>query len=76
MDLRKLKSLIKALKADGVVEYRGEDGTILRFAAEIALSPMPVSAERDEADMDLPSGVLDPRKALADIYKKQRAAES
>jgi hypothetical protein len=69
MDLRKLKSLIRTLKKEGVAEY--EEGDLkLRFADTMPAGTQQV-ASGDDDDLDLPAGVVDPRKRLREIYARQ-----
>jgi hypothetical protein len=73
MEPRKLKALLAALRSAGVASF--SDGTVsVTFAGEpahLVEAPAPTDAE-----MELPSGVIDPRRALADIYRKKAGARS
>lgn len=73
MEPRKLKALLGALKAAGIASY--SDGTVsLTFAGEpmqVVDAPAPT-----DADLELPNGVLDPRKALAEVYRKKSGARA
>lgn len=71
MDVRKLK----ALRDLGVAEYSEtkDGGVFVRFA-----DTMPhvhsSSAQEEAGDLELPPGVIDPRKLIADINKRRKVA--
>lgn len=73
MELRRLKGLIRTLKAEGVAEFEEtpDGGVRLRFADASPVFANAASTDGD-TDMDLPPGVLDPRAAIAAIYKRKQ----
>ena len=54
----------------GVTRYtEGDVSVVLGAVAEIA----PVAQPADDAALELPDGLIDPRKKLAEIYRKRVA---
>jgi hypothetical protein len=77
MELRKLKSLLAALNCGPVATYEDlpDGGVKLSFAdapVQFATAPQP----EDDGDLELPAGLIDPRKALRDIYTKSKKARA
>lgn len=69
METRKLAALLKVLKAFGVTQYRAGDVSLSFGGDSLPLVP---AAQPDEADMELPTDVVDPRRKLAEIYRRGR----
>lgn len=67
MEIRALKALLAALTAAGVRSYQHGD---LKLEFADAGPQVPVEDVEGTDDLQLPSGVIDPRKALAKIYEK------
>lgn len=72
MELRTLKAKLDALKASGIATYEDlpDGGVKLSFHPPAEAVHVAASTDRD-GDMDLPDGVLDPRKEIARIYAKK-----
>jgi hypothetical protein len=72
MEIKHLEALLKRLKDFGVATYQDAD-VKLTFAGAEPVFPAAADTSFDGAgDLDLPEKVLDPRKVLADIYKKRQ----
>ena len=73
MDARKLKALLRTLNAENVATYEctPDGGVKLSFRDGM---PLVAAAEqpREEGDLELPPGVVDPRKLLAEVYAKRK----
>lgn len=70
MEARKLAALLRTLKAAGVATYTCGDLSVT-FGDALVLPPV-ANAEQDEGDLALPSGVIDPRRAIEKIYAERQ----
>lgn len=71
MKTRELAALLRILKAHGVTSYRAGDVSVTFGDHSQAHQAPPAEDEADDHDQELPDGVIDPRKKLAEIYSKR-----
>ena len=74
MEADKLAELLRTLREAGVLQYSCGDLSVTFAAAAPVLAQG--NPEQDDRDLELPGDVVDPRKKLAEIYKRnaKRAA--
>lgn len=77
MELRRLKALLSAINAGPLATYEDlpDGGVKLSFAVMEPHVAAPAVADADD-DLELPSGIIDPRKKLREIYAKQQRKRS
>lgn len=75
MDLRKLKAAVASMRALGVssFELTPDGGVKVSFADTMALVQGGKAPKDDDiGDLDLPSGVIDPRQAIREINRRRK----
>lgn len=75
MDARRLKALLRTLRSENVATYRcTPDGDVsVSFHDGTAQVAAPQPADEDGDTLALPSGLVDPRKRLREVYARNAA---